>query len=480
MALESAQTVFGFGCTLDWRPTVFVNGIPSNRVCSACGLVPSNIALLPCRHLLCKSCYDRCASNGSRCCLDGEAILADDVLWSATSTDSILGRNIRCWNSPLGCGVTGPVSEVLQHFNTDCEHHTVTCPCCRGSVAHKDIVNHLASGVCGPTSGTEIVAGENVDSGIMGITSALSNLDAKVSLLQRSIEENLESMASGSVRMLAQEVTAESPILESVQCLENTLTEGAQLCRCALDDARATLQNDIAIVASSLQGIKDEFGLLNASLNQTFEEKSSESLALCTNIKRSIDRLETAVAGERKQMREKLGTIEKIMQDRLRIEAASVSDLPLERRLLVSKALEWSIEPWSEAKMESHVRSSAFVHPPHGGYFYGYHIRPCALVKGVALLQSLLLGYEVCRGECDQLVTWPMKKNLRITLLHPERNHTNVTIVQDCISERPGICAPYVRRELTARWLGEEMKVKEIEGSHYLKDNKISLRFEVL
>ncbi|KAH9374655.1 hypothetical protein HPB48_017227 [Haemaphysalis longicornis] len=94
MALEIAQRAFGFGCGLDWRPTVFVNGIPSNRVCSACGLVPSNIALLPCRHLLCQSCYDRCASSGSRCCLDGEAILADDVLWSATSADSILARKV--------------------------------------------------------------------------------------------------------------------------------------------------------------------------------------------------------------------------------------------------------------------------------------------------------------------------------------------------------------------------------------------------
>ncbi|KAH7950144.1 hypothetical protein HPB49_020085 [Dermacentor silvarum] len=57
MARVSTQTVFGFGCGLDWRPTSFVPAFPSTRVCSACGLVPPATTTLPCRHLLCEPCY---------------------------------------------------------------------------------------------------------------------------------------------------------------------------------------------------------------------------------------------------------------------------------------------------------------------------------------------------------------------------------------------------------------------------------------
>ncbi|KAH9374550.1 hypothetical protein HPB48_016371 [Haemaphysalis longicornis] len=95
MARGGTHTVFGFDCALDCRPTVFVDGISSNRVCSACGLVPSRIAMLPCRHVLCPSCYYRCMDNtAGKCGLDGEVIWSDGVIWSMFSGHSILGRKV--------------------------------------------------------------------------------------------------------------------------------------------------------------------------------------------------------------------------------------------------------------------------------------------------------------------------------------------------------------------------------------------------
>ncbi|KAH9374656.1 hypothetical protein HPB48_017228 [Haemaphysalis longicornis] len=329
----------------------------------------------------------------------------------------------------------------------------------------------------------------------MRIASALSNLDEKVSLLQRSLEENLKSIVSGSGQVVAQKATAESSILESIQCLENTLIESTRFYRGAVDqmsDAQAALQNDIGAVMSSLQGIKDEFGMLNASLNQTIEEKSS-------NIKESIDKLETAGAGEREEMREKLDAIEKMMQDHLESEAAnskcseecpddeagktsapeSVADLHLEERLNVSEAFEWTIQPWSEAKLKSNRKRLEFIYPPKPGYFYGYHINPYAVLKRSGKSQLFHLGFQIITGECDNLLAWPMKKTLRLTLLHPTECGRAQSIVACTACENPD-SDPSLGLQTLPQLSAVNIDAMKLEESGFIKDDKLSLRFEVL
>ncbi|KAH9364440.1 hypothetical protein HPB48_021666 [Haemaphysalis longicornis] len=95
MAPGHACTVFGFGSCLDWRSTAFVNAIPAIRVCSACGLVPSRAALLPCRHVLCPSCFERCTDGEcGQCPLDKQRFQSEDVAWSSFGQDSLLSRKV--------------------------------------------------------------------------------------------------------------------------------------------------------------------------------------------------------------------------------------------------------------------------------------------------------------------------------------------------------------------------------------------------
>ncbi|XP_077561348.1 TNF receptor-associated factor 6-like [Haemaphysalis longicornis] len=148
MALSKTYTVCGFGPGLDWRPTYFVDGIASNRVCSACGLVRSATALLPCRHVLCRPCYESCVAEHNRCPLDKEPLEKDDVVWSTLSKDRLLKREIWCWNECYGCDAVGPASEILEHFNDDCEFHRVICPQCGFGIPKTDIVDHHESASC--------------------------------------------------------------------------------------------------------------------------------------------------------------------------------------------------------------------------------------------------------------------------------------------------------------------------------------------
>ncbi|KAH8031097.1 hypothetical protein HPB51_012817 [Rhipicephalus microplus] len=49
-------TLTGFGEFLEMGRVTFVKPVPSSCICSACGVLPSRIALLPCGHVFCESC----------------------------------------------------------------------------------------------------------------------------------------------------------------------------------------------------------------------------------------------------------------------------------------------------------------------------------------------------------------------------------------------------------------------------------------
>ncbi|XP_077550993.1 RING finger protein 151-like [Haemaphysalis longicornis] len=218
MAAGRTLTAFGFDCGLDWRPTVFVDGMSSNRVCDACGLVPSTAAMLSCRHVLCQPCYDRTIASDGRCCLDGVAIECDDVVWSTFTTESLLRRKIHCWNAPAGCSASGPAREILDHFSRECEYHAVTCSRCDSSVAHTDVVGHISSGSCAKADTDERTTSHNGHPKVNQITSVLGRLEQKVSRLQASLEGHLKRMAD-VMQQAAETPHPDLHLIESNQCL---------------------------------------------------------------------------------------------------------------------------------------------------------------------------------------------------------------------------------------------------------------------
>ncbi|KAH6942203.1 hypothetical protein HPB50_001772 [Hyalomma asiaticum] len=199
MASGSTYTVFGYGTSLDWRPTTFVIPFPPGRLCSACGLVPPATATLPCRHQLCQSCFDRRDSSGKkRCPLDKSSFQNEDVVWVMYSKDSVLGRKVRCWNAANGCDSEDAASAMLLHFTSACRFHAGKCPTCGASVLHKDFPDHLETG-CSPTSsssGIEQSLSENSANAFMEVKDALRKLSEENASLQtrlNSFEERLSA-----------------------------------------------------------------------------------------------------------------------------------------------------------------------------------------------------------------------------------------------------------------------------------------------
>ncbi|KAL3243356.1 hypothetical protein MRX96_047463 [Rhipicephalus microplus] len=90
-------TVVGFSDKLDWRELTFVEPIPPNKICKACGLVTRVTAFLPCLHVFCKKCYEQCRHDSGHCCpLDGERALEEDVEWIDFPVGNLLKRKNEC------------------------------------------------------------------------------------------------------------------------------------------------------------------------------------------------------------------------------------------------------------------------------------------------------------------------------------------------------------------------------------------------
>lgn len=138
-------TLSGFSNELDRRPLLFVDPFPDNRVCNACGLVPKTTAFLPCRHVMCKPCYDNCVLSGGVCALDGDACPDKDARWRDYPVEHVTKRQVACWNRENGCEAVMAVSEISEHFQSDCAFHPACCHKCDSTVLQSDVIAHIKS-----------------------------------------------------------------------------------------------------------------------------------------------------------------------------------------------------------------------------------------------------------------------------------------------------------------------------------------------
>nr|XP_054927818.1 uncharacterized protein LOC129385296 [Dermacentor andersoni] len=132
---------------VNWRPTRFLDEVPSSRVCSLCRMIPKRTVLLPCGHALCQSCHAASLEGGvGRCPLDREPFEEEECVGYVFPTRKANAVKVYCWNEAHGCEYTGTMDHMLQHYENECTFHTVDCLRCGEKVQHKDLPTHYAAG----------------------------------------------------------------------------------------------------------------------------------------------------------------------------------------------------------------------------------------------------------------------------------------------------------------------------------------------
>ncbi|KAL1469926.1 hypothetical protein MTO96_024753 [Rhipicephalus appendiculatus] len=130
-------TLSGFGDFLERRRVTFVNALPSLRVCSVCGIVPSRTLLVSCGQVLCEPCTAQ-IKDEERCPFDDGGCFEANVTplnFTSCELDKLL---VLCPNS---CDFTGNVSELKEHL-ANCFYDRVKCPKCSEPIRRNVAVVH--------------------------------------------------------------------------------------------------------------------------------------------------------------------------------------------------------------------------------------------------------------------------------------------------------------------------------------------------
>ncbi|KAL1449393.1 hypothetical protein MTO96_043988 [Rhipicephalus appendiculatus] len=90
-----SHAVYGFSESLDWTTLHFLKPIDDIKVCSACRIVASKTAFMPCRHVLCEPCYEHWKSRGSHVCfLDGDLCPENEVHWMEFPAEKMMKSEV--------------------------------------------------------------------------------------------------------------------------------------------------------------------------------------------------------------------------------------------------------------------------------------------------------------------------------------------------------------------------------------------------
>ncbi|XP_075525304.1 uncharacterized protein LOC142557388 [Dermacentor variabilis] len=168
---------------VNWRPTRFVDEVPSSRVCSLCRMIPKRMLLLACSHALCESCH-AASLEGSvgQCPLDQVQFEEADCVGYEFLTRIANTLKVYCWNEAHGCEYTGTMDHMLEHYENECTFHTVECLRCGEGVQHRDLPTHYAAGCnAGVSSGiTECPSSERTALSLEDVNAALEELKARL------------------------------------------------------------------------------------------------------------------------------------------------------------------------------------------------------------------------------------------------------------------------------------------------------------
>ncbi|XP_077530036.1 uncharacterized protein LOC144142412 [Haemaphysalis longicornis] len=445
-------TLFGYSRDLDWRPTCFVDPVPTVRVCSLCGLVPDATAQLPCAHFMCRPCYEGCLRLGGVCALDGQAFGRDDAEWISLSLENFMRKKVCCWNEVNGCDAVAEVSKIADHFSNECAFHAASCSQCGAVVLHRDVVDHLRSGCrlavvprrapldlpADTLSQTESATIDSeTEKALQEATAALEEVSAKNESLEADLKELKELLAQSFAALAAME---KNPGPDSVEA-----SNGSQ-------KRNSAKQREMNSASSGVKQLREGIGEVL---------KAWRTYQL---------RYRTAHADE---------TIDRDARTRLDVHAG-----PLRPTTACSSSSshEWCVMSYASLK-EVALRDGKVDAPSSPGYFFGYRIEPIIRFKKHDKGVRMHMGLQVLRGDNDQHLLWPFHHHVRLWVVVPSGD-ARITwplemepgAVDDRAYARPcegsrgnGPCISTTSIDLAA-----------LEAGQYVANDRLRLRFEVL
>ncbi|XP_077494418.1 uncharacterized protein LOC144105109 [Amblyomma americanum] len=396
-------TLVGFAPDLDWRPLQFVKPIPPIKICSACGLVRKRIALLPCMHVLCESCFMQCAQDGSHFCPhDGRQCQEEDVDWKESVVYEMLRAEVTCWNKDCGCEVVMTASEISRHFRLECGHHYISCPKCSVRVLSSDVYLHLTT-VC-DVEGKSPESEDKVEATSQDEASLSTSFGADFIKQAAEIRGFLQRIAAANttyddrLNNISQGLNELKETMR-VQMAAETMKICDSLTRSMHDLNVHNLEVKKCMTAQSVAGINlsDTIGGLEKKIGDEI------SNATCRTVDH-VTQTATDIKSEGKEHNER--ALEKMTEVIRRAERqVTVANLCIRCVNALRK----------RALKQGHA---AYCQQPL--YLRGYLLSPLIFFEKHGEFFRLHAGVKVCKGKMDDSVEWPLAITIRLSVIRPK------------------------------------------------------------
>ncbi|XP_054921232.1 uncharacterized protein [Dermacentor andersoni] len=391
-------TLCGFTEELDWRPLHFLEPVPAHRICDACGVLPRKTVFLPCRDVLCISCYEQCLlDDGHACLLDGDQFLPEDAESREFPLEYLLRRKIKCWNEERGCDVVLPASELNKHFCNDCEHHATSCPKCSKLVLRSNVSAHLQS-KCRDYAGS-LTSGA-VEKSHIDEKAVMMALNASLDVRGVEIKDRLDEVISDHI--------VQNDRLNEISHCMNTVKE-ALLQRPSGNSTLDHLTSQSTVTLSSVEkrliDHSEETRVLAGTLTDSIKELKEVLQDTARTVSINCVGSVAGIGGAKDPEKKAQGTLNKEL---------ALHTININRYEFMAKGYE---------AMKNSANAQGFHRCTEEKiYLSGYHVLPGVYFRKEGDHLFLHPRFQLHKGVIDEFLQWPFSQNIRVTVKHPSQS----------------------------------------------------------
>lgn len=413
-------TCVGFSAKIDWKTIEFLLPMPVYRICSVCSVLPDMIFSLECGHVFCPACMSELTQTSPtvKCPFDQQAFEDERVSRDSSSQEYVAGCKSYCLNKASGCNHVGPVSEMIEHYYSECLYHVVQCRSCRKPVARVNIIAHLRGGC----SSADVLTAQAAD---LAPTAAAS--DVELSAILSKIE-NLENV-----------------ILTRTNGLERMLRSAGMCARDSVAVPAPAVDSEVVSTSSDSRPDTTTADTAVTRTTQTAREQSpappqpptpEPQEAAPMPVANGVATADSSTSEESPDQ----ATLETLQPDNVvangepevEEEVTEAVGEPAEG-VLANSALQnprftyiWEVKPFRRYRnTPTMVFRSDVVTVGENGY----RVRLEGKFNGVADSTALYLGLylRLQRGPNDAALAWPFKRSCSFVLLHSKQHNRNIT-----------------------------------------------------
>lgn len=454
-------TLVGFSDKLDWRPLRFAKSIPQNKICTACGLVRRNTALLPCLHVLCDFCYEQCAQDGSRVCpVDGLHCHDEDVDWKHFPPNELLKRKVKCWNAGSGCEAVMAASRIIQHFRHECAHHSVCCPKCSATVSCSGMCTHLRWSC--HTSETETPPESKCDRrpNCKDGTVSTNSVDSVKEVNKPSFRDAFEEQAH-KIEMC----------LEHIASGITTYADRLNKMSCDMNAYQESLMQELAAERTKIHDMfkksmhADSFEVLYRNVNQ-LECMFKDVVSLTRETRANLSKIAVSMEAPKTEANEKslkaLDHIKKILRHAKHRVGFCVFFIKSVTSL-----------------QDTAVKKGRAVYNSEHVYLCGYCMSPGVELRWDGETVKLHARFRLVKGHMDGEVPWPLEHTVKLSVIHPKGGSKRT--IKGKTSRSFKSCQRPKELKNSKYWLlCKSFLLENLISAGYLQDDQLRVMFQLL